>query len=79
MKFYVTPKAIEKDISLTIQQLKNRSIESVLLLLFVDSVYFLDNSLDSLVKNLEKNSFYHLSHEFIANVLDLFRKRIFSL
>ena len=44
-----------------------------------NNVYFLNNSLDNLVKKLGGNDFYHLSQEFDANVLVLLKKKgIFS-
>ena len=38
---------------------------------FIGSFQFLTSSLDSLVKNLEKDDFKYLSWEFDNNVLDL--------
>ena len=46
-------------------------------LVLKDSVQFLNNSLDNLVKHLAENDFYHLSHEFNANVLNLLKKKGF--
>ena len=43
----------------------------VLPLVFIDSVYFINNSLDNLVKNSEENGFYHLPLESNADALDL--------
>ena len=45
--------------------------------MFIDSVNFLNNSLDNLVKNLVANDFYHLSQECNAHVLDSVKKIIF--
>ena len=76
----VIPKTIEKYISFTIQQPKEKGNKPGLLLVYIDSIYFLDNAIDNLVKNLVENDFYHLSQEFSANVLDLSKKkRIFYL
>ena len=63
--------------SFTIQQPKEKGNKPGLSLVFIDSVRFLNNSLDSLVKSLEQNEFYHLSQEFNANVLDLLKKKGF--
>ena len=38
---------------------------------FTDSFQFLNSSLSSLVKNLNKDNFKYLSQEFDNNVLDL--------
>ena len=47
---------------------------------FSDSFQFLSTSLDSLVKNLEKDDFRHFSQEFDSEVLDLVKqKKILSL
>ena len=54
--------------SFTIKQSKKKGIKSGLLLVFINSVYFLDN----LVKNFGENDFYHLSQELNAK-----EKRIF--
>ena len=63
--------------SFTIQQPKKKGIKPRLPLVFIDSVYFLNNLLDNLVKNLGKNNLYHPSQKFYANVLDLIKKKIF--
>ena len=39
--------------------------------IFIHSFQFLSSSLDSLVKNLNKDDFKYLSQEFYNNVLDL--------
>ena len=44
---------------------------------FIDSVQFLCSSLDSLVKNLNKDDFMYLSKEFDNNVLDLVKRKGF--
>ena len=46
-------------------------------LCFIDSFQFLSSSLDSLVKNLNKDDFKYLSQEFDNNVLDLVKQKIF--
>ena len=46
---------------------------------FIDSFQFLSFSLDSLVKNLNKDDFKYLSHEFDNNVLDLVKQKGFYL
>ena len=45
--------------------------------MFIDSVHFLNNSLNNLVKHLRENDFYHLSQEFNANALVLLKKNRF--
>ena len=45
----------------TIQQSKKRNIKSGLVLVFIDSIHFLNNSLNKLVENLGENDFYHLN------------------
>ena len=42
---------------------------------FIDSVKFLNSSLNSLVKNLVKDNFKYLSQEFDNNVLDLVKQK----
>ena len=59
----------------TIQQPRNKGFKSGLPLVFIDSIYFLNNSLASLVKNLGLNDFFHLNQEFNANVSDLFKEK----
>ena len=44
---------------------------------FIDSVQFLCSSLDSLVKNVNKDDFKYLSKEFDNNVLDLVKRKGF--
>ena len=44
---------------------------------FLDSFQFLSSSLDSLVKNLNKDDFKYLSQEFDNNVLDLVKQKEF--
>ena len=73
-KLNVIPKAMEKCMSFTIQQPKKKGIKPELPLVFVDSVHFLNNSLNNLVENLGEDDFYHLSQEFNADVLNLLKK-----
>ena len=68
-KINVIPKTIEKYMSFTIQQPKEKGNKPVLQLVFTVSIHFLNNSLDNLVKNFGEKGFYHLSQEFNANVL----------
>ena len=44
---------------------------------FIDSFQFLSLSLDSFVKNLNKDDFKYLSQEFNNNVLDLIKQKGF--
>ena len=44
---------------------------------FIDSFQFLSSSLDSLIKNLNKDAFKYLSQEFDNNVLDLVKQKGF--
>ena len=44
-------------------------------LTFIDSFQFLSSSLDSLVKNLDKDYFKYLSQEFNNNVLHLVKQK----
>ena len=44
---------------------------------FIDSFQFLSSSLDSLVKDLNKDDFKYLSEEFDNNVLDLVKQKTF--
>ena len=46
---------------------------------FIDSIQFLSSSLDSLVKNLNKDDFKYLNQEFDNNVLDLFKQKGFII
>ena len=46
-------------------------------LTFIDNSQFLSFSLDSLVKNLNKDDFNYLSQEFDNNVLDLVKQKGF--
>ena len=73
-KINVIPKTIEKYTSYTVQQPRNESIKLGLPLSLIDPS-FLNNSIDNFPKNLGENDFYHMSQEFNANALDLFRKK----
>ena len=76
IKISVIPKTIEKYIIFaTKQQPKKNSINPGLLLVFLDSLHFLNDPLDNLVKNLRENDFYHLSQECAAIVLHLLKKK----
>ena len=46
-------------------------------LIFIDNFQFLSSSLDSLVKNLNKDDFKYLAQEFDNNVLDLVKQKGF--
>ena len=63
----VIPNGLEKYISFTINNKLN----------FINSFQFLNSSLDSLVKNLNKDDFKHLSQEFVKNVLNLVKQKRF--
>ena len=60
-KINVIPNGLEKYMIFTI----NNKLS------FIESFQFLSSSLDSLVKNLNKDDLKHLSQEFDNNVLDL--------
>ena len=45
---------------------------------FIDSFQFLISSLNSLVKNLDKNNFKYLSQDFDNNALDLVNQKGFD-
>ena len=45
---------------------------------FIDSFQFLSSSLNSLVKNLDKNNFKYLSQDFDNNALDLVNQKGFD-
>ena len=65
LKINVIPNGLEKYMSFSIN---NK-------LIFFDSFQFLRFSLDSLVKNLDKNDFKYLSQEFDNNILDLVKQK----
>ena len=50
---------------------KYMSFSTNIKLNFINSFHFLFSSLESLVKNLNKNDFKYLSEEFDSNVLDI--------
>ena len=61
IKIEVIPKSAEKYMSIII----NKNIT------FIDSMQFLNSSLDTLVKNLENGDFKHLTYKFSREHLDL--------
>ena len=65
LKINVLPNGLEKYMSFTI----NNKFS------FIESFQFLSSSLDSLVKNLNKDDFKYLSQEFEKNVLDLVKQK----
>ena len=67
VKVSVIPNGIEKYIAFTI----NRN------LVFIDSMQFINSSLDSLVRNLSDNDFEYLSEEFSGEFLKLVKKSVF--
>ena len=67
LKITVISNGIEKYISFTV----NNNLS------FIDSFQFLRSSLESLVKNLNKDGFKYLSQEFDNNVLDLVKEKGF--
>ena len=76
-KTNIISKIIVKYMSFTIKQPKKKDIKLELSLLLTDSLHFLNNSLDNLVRNLGNKDFYHLSQEFNGDVLDLLKKKEF--
>ena len=73
-KTNVMLKSIKKYMRITIKQAK---MTLILDLAFIDSIHFLNGSLDNLVKNLGKNDFYHLNQKWEANLLNLVYKKEF--
>ena len=65
MKISVMPNGLEKYMAFTI----NRN------LVFIDSMQFMNPSLDSLVKNLISEDFEYLSEEFSGELLELVKER----
>ena len=65
VKVNVIPNVLEKYMALTIN--KN--------LVFVDSIQFMNSSLDALVKNLSDNDFKYLSKEFSSDLLELVKQK----
>ena len=64
-KVSVLPNGLKKYIAFTIN--KN--------LVFIDSMQFMNSSLDSLVRNLSDNDFKYLSEEFSGRLLELVKKK----
>ena len=60
-------KLYQKRQSFTIKKPEKKGIKPGLPLVFIDSIDFLNNLLDNLIKNLGENDFYHLSQEFNTN------------
>ena len=69
LKIYVIPNGLEKYMSFSV----NNNLS------FIDNFQFLSSSLDSLVKNLNKNDFKYFSQEFDNNVLDPVKQKDFIL
>ena len=67
LKISLIPNGLEKYMSFTI----NNKLS------FIDSVQILSSSLDSLIKNLNKDDFKYLSQEFDKNKLDLVKQKVF--
>ena len=67
LKIGVIPNGLEKYMSFTIDNN------------FFDSFQSLNFSLDSLVKNLNKDAFKYLSKEIAKNKLDLVKQKVFYL
>ena len=65
MKISVIPNGLEKYMAFTI----NRN------LVFVDSMQFMNSSIDSLVKNLSDNYFKYLSEDFSGEFLKLVKEK----
>ena len=65
VKVSAIPNGLEKYLAVTIN--KN--------LVFIDSMQFMNSSLDSLVKNLSDNDFKYLSEEFGGNLLKLVKQQ----
>ena len=64
-KIHLLPKTIENNMSFANEQPKKKSIKPRLPLVFIDSVHFLNNSLDNFVKNSGENYFYLLSKDLV--------------
>ena len=64
LKINIIPNGLEKHVSFSI----NNKLS------FIDSFRFLSSSLDSLVKNLNKDDFKYLSQVSDNNVLDLVKQ-----
>ena len=63
LKINVIPNELENYMSFTINNKLN----------IIDSFQFLSSSIDSFVKNLNKDDFKYLRQEFDNNVLDLYK------
>ena len=64
VKINVIPNGLEKYMAFTINSN----------LVFIDSMEFMNFSLDALVKNLSDNDFKYLSHEFSCDLLELVKQ-----
>ena len=60
-KISVIPNGLEKLMAFTIKNI----------FVFIESIQFMNFSLDSFVKNLLNNDFKHLSQEFTGDLLEL--------
>ena len=58
---------------------RTRQIDIINNLGFTDKLQFPSSTLDSLVKNLNKDGFKYLSQEFDNNVLDLVKQEVLYL
>ena len=65
VKISVIPNVLEKHMAFTIN--KNW--------VFIDSIQFMNSSLDALVKNLSDNDFKYLSQEFSGDLLELVKQK----
>ena len=65
LKVNVIPNGLEKYMAFTIN--KN--------LVFIDSMQFMNSSLDSLVKNFSGNDFKYLSEKFSGDLLELVKEK----
>ena len=65
VKVSVIPNGLEKYMAFTI----NKNV------VFIDSMQFMNSSLDSLVKNLSDNDFKYLSEEFSGELLELVKEK----
>ena len=69
VKIKVIPNGLEKYLAF----FKNKN------LVFIDSMQFMNSSLDKLVKNLSDKNFKYLIEEFCSEYLELLKKRFLSL
>ena len=65
LKIKITPNGLENYMSFSI----NNKLS------FIDSFQFLKSSLDTLVKNSNRDDFKHLSQEFDKNVIELVKQK----